>query len=94
MIPMEEGTIMRKVSVYDAKTNLSKYMAMLRDGVEDEIIVCNNGKEEAKLVAIRPKQSPGLVFGTGLKYLNGDNKGDPFVGDEEISKEMIGEKLW
>ena len=38
---------MRKVNIYEAKTNLSKYVEMLESGKEDEIIITRYDKKVA-----------------------------------------------
>ena len=40
---------MCEVNIYEAKTNLSKYIEMLEAGVENEIIICRYGKEVARI---------------------------------------------
>ena len=44
---------MCKVSVYDAKTNLSKYLELLEKGVEQEIVITRYDK---KIAVILPYQ--------------------------------------
>ena len=41
---------MCKVNIYEAKTNLSKYVEMLENGQEEEIVLCRYGKKVAKIV--------------------------------------------
>ena len=41
---------MCEVNMYEAKTNLSKYVEMLERGDENEIYLCRRGKRVAKLV--------------------------------------------
>ena len=41
---------MCKVNIYEAKTHLSKYVEMLENGHEEEIILCRYGKKVAKIV--------------------------------------------
>ncbi len=55
---------MREISVYEAKTQLSKYIALLEKGQEKEIVILKNGKRVAKLV---PSISDSFVrLGAGL----------------------------
>ncbi|MBE6134680.1 MAG: prevent-host-death protein [Erysipelotrichaceae bacterium] len=55
---------MCEISVYEAKTQLSKYIALLEKGQEKEIIILKNGKRVAKLV---PSLSDsGVRLGAGL----------------------------
>lgn len=73
-------------SIYELRTNLSKYIHKLEEE-EEEIIITNNGVIVAKLI---PFSSPenGIEFGTAKRYLKNGNKGDPFFGDEEIAKDF------
>lgn len=43
---------MFKMNVLEAKTNFSKLLAMLENREEDEIIICKNNKEIAKITLI------------------------------------------
>lgn len=43
---------MCKMNVLEAKTNFSKLLAMLENREEDEIIICKNNKEIAKIILI------------------------------------------
>ena len=43
---------MCKMNVLEAKTNFSKLLAMLENQEEDEIIICKNNKEIAKITLI------------------------------------------
>lgn len=43
---------MCKMNVLEAKTNFSKLLAMLENREEDEIIICKNNKEIAKITLI------------------------------------------
>jgi antitoxin (DNA-binding transcriptional repressor) of toxin-antitoxin stability system len=82
---------MRQVNIYEVKTNLSKYLALLKEGKEDEIIICSNGVPCAKLSPIVSKLDKGLSFGTGKKYLKTKDEGNPFVGDKEIEDSFLKE---
>jgi antitoxin (DNA-binding transcriptional repressor) of toxin-antitoxin stability system len=82
---------MCQVNIYEVKTNLSKYLALLKEGKEDEIIICSNGVPCARLSPIVSKLDKGLSFGTGKKYLKGKAEGDPFAGDKEIEETFLQE---
>ena len=41
---------MCEISIYEAKTQLSKYVSMLESGEESEIIILKNGERVAKIV--------------------------------------------
>ena len=56
---------MRQISIYEAKTQLSKYIALIESGEENEIIILKNGKEVAKIV---PSNSNKQRLGAGLKF--------------------------
>ena len=43
---------MFKMNVLEAKTNFSKLLAMLENREEDEIIICKNNKEIARITLI------------------------------------------
>ena len=46
---------MCKVNIYEAKTNLSKYIEMLETGKEEEIIITRYDKKIAKIVLFTEK---------------------------------------
>ncbi len=45
---------MCRMNVLEAKTNFSKLLAMLENREEDEIIICRNNKEVARITLIPP----------------------------------------
>ncbi len=49
---------MCKVNIYEAKTNLSKYVEMLEKGIEDEVVITRYDKKVAvlKLYKEKPKK--------------------------------------
>lgn len=58
---------MCKVNVYDAKTNLSKYLEMIESGKEKEIVICRYGKKIAKIVLYDDdKKTKRIGAGKGL----------------------------
>lgn len=69
-------------SIYELRTNLSKFIHKLSEE-EDEIIITNNGVVVAKLIPFNTPEK-GISFGTAKKYLKGKSTGDPLFGDEEI----------
>ena len=79
---------MCSVSIYELRTNLSKYIHQLEEE-EEGIIITNNGVVVAKLIHFSSPEN-GIEFGTAKKYLKDGNKGDPFFGDEEIAKDFQG----
>ena len=64
--------------MYEAKTNLSKYVELLESGEESEIYLCRRGKKVAKLILVDEKPHKSL-FGAGIGIL--PNK--PYVLDSE-----------
>lgn len=60
----QRGFPMIKISVYEAKTQLSKYLSLLANGEEKEIIIMKNGIEVAKLIPSVPKK---IRLGLGLE---------------------------
>ena len=66
------------VNMYEAKTNLSKYVELLESGEENEIYLCRRGKKIAKLILIDEKPKKDL-FGAGIGIL----PDKPFVLDSE-----------
>ncbi len=67
---------MHKISVREAKTQFYKYLSILSNGSENEIVVTKNGKPVAKLVPIKPPVKRRL--GAGLLF----RKAKPFVMDD------------
>ena len=58
---------MCKVNMYEAKTNLSRYVEMLETGKEDEIIITRYDKEVAKITIVDKKEEKKrLGAGIGL----------------------------
>ena len=41
------------VNIYEAKTNLSKYIEMVLSGKEEDIVIAKNGKPVARIVPFR-----------------------------------------
>ena len=48
---------MCKVNIYEAKTNLSKYVEMLESGKEEEIIITRYDKKVARIVLYKESAS-------------------------------------
>jgi len=69
---------MKTVSIHDAKTNLSKYIAAVKNG--EEIYIGNRGVPEVKLVVKippKPKRTLGVGKGKGWSGLDFDKHTDP-----------------
>lgn len=73
---------MCNVNMYECKTNLSKYVSMIVNGTEKEIIICNKGVPVCRITPLEEEQK--IIFGTALKYNPDCGKDDPFVGDDSI----------
>lgn len=56
------------VNIYEAKTNLSKYVEMLEQGKEEEIIITRYDKEVARLTLFKNKKDK-VRLGAGVGYL-------------------------
>ena len=61
---------MCRVNIYEAKTNLSKYVEMLETGKEDEIIITRYDKVVAKLTLFK-NEKDNIRVGAGKGYLSG-----------------------
>ena len=48
---------MAKVNIYEAKTNLSKYVEMLESGKEEEIVITRYDKKVARIVLYKDSAS-------------------------------------
>jgi antitoxin (DNA-binding transcriptional repressor) of toxin-antitoxin stability system len=48
---------MHQVNIFQAKTELSKLISAIENGVDDEIIIARNGKPVAKLVRWEEKSA-------------------------------------
>ena len=58
------------VSIYELKTQLSKYIALIEQGIEEEIEVTKNGKIVAILASKKEKKP---IFNAGKKQLGNLN---------------------
>lgn len=80
---------MKTVNIYDAKTNLSKLIAMVQNG--EEVVIAKAGKPVVDLKLHVPKKNK-IKFGTAagkLKY-----KDEDFVGLDPDIQEMTYGKDW
>ena len=79
---------MCKVNIYEAKTNLSKYLQMLEEGKEEEIIITRYDKKIAKIVLCNEdKDVKRLGAGIGILPDVPYTLDDPEL-DAEIAKEF------
>lgn len=56
---------MRYASIYEAKTQLSKYISMIENGQEKEVLILKNGKQVARIVKAEDKKATKRL-GAGL----------------------------
>lgn len=75
-----------KVNIYEAKTNLSKYVEMLEKGDEDQIIITRFGKKVARMVLYKEDRIIQRI-GAGDGMFDMSNF-DPHAGDEEIIEDF------
>ena len=59
---------MCKVSVYEAKTNFSKYCELLESGAEEEVVVSRYGKKIVKIIRYT-EDKPTKRVGAGIGKL-------------------------
>lgn len=78
---------MIETSIYDLKTNLSKYINDLEAGINDLILITKNGIVVAEIVK-KNKPEGKIKFGIGKEIFNGQSF-DPFAHDEEITKMFL-----
>ena len=57
---------MSKVNIYEVKTNLSKYLAMIENGEEKEIIICRYGKKIARITLYDDKRVKRIGAAKGV----------------------------
>ena len=78
------------VNVYDAKTNLSRYINALNDKKENAVIIAKSGKPVAKIIPYEePKKRIGAAAGRipmleSLSAFNSIDVDDDFLGDGGI----------
>ena len=65
-------------SIYEAKTQLSKYVSMIENGETEEVILMKNGKKVAKIISYSESPEP-VRLGAGLLV----SEAKPFVMDEK-----------
>ncbi len=79
---------MKRVNTHEAKTQLSKLIAAVRDG--EEVVICQAGKPVARLMAYEPaRKKPRLGTGKGKIILRPG--WDSPETDAEIEELMLGE---
>ena len=79
-------TFMSTVNVHEAKSNLSKLIAAVENGDENEIIIARNGRPAAKLVAIdKVRRKPVRIGLAKGKY----RLPDDFDRDNDLIKALF-----
>lgn len=81
---------MKTVSIHDAKTNLSKYIAAAKRG--EDIYIGSHGRPEVRLVVEKPKKAKvyrkiGLAKGKIWEAPDAFSR----ETDEELAKHVLGE---
>lgn len=67
----EEGVTMTTVSMFEAKTNLSKYVSSITDRREPYVVILRNGKPVAKIVPFEEDTSKRIGLAEGrIPYLS------------------------
>jgi prevent-host-death family protein len=82
---------MRTVNVLEAKTNLSKLIAAVESGAEDEIVIARNGKPAVRLMAMAPKKKGGFKIGIAKGKFKLPDDFDAL--DAEVEKLFYGEEI-
>ena len=79
---------MKQVNTHEAKTQLSKLIAAVRDG--EEVVICQAGKPVARLTAYEPaRKKPRLgTFKSKIKLMPGWDSAET---DAKIEALMLGE---
>ena len=72
---------MCEASIYEAKTQFSKYVSLIESGEEEEIVILKNGQKVAKLIKYHEENVP-VRLGAGLAH----HLAKPFVMDDESDK--------
>lgn len=80
---------MTTVNIYEAKTQLSKLLALVANG--EEVVIAKNGKPIANLTPHKPKKNK-IKFGTMAGKLH--YKDEDFVGLDPDIQEMFYGKDW
>ena len=66
-----EGQKLKNVSMFEAKTNLSKYVASVENRTEPYIIISRGGKPVARIVPYEPETNVRIGLAEGaLPYLS------------------------
>lgn len=77
---------MSTVNMLEAKTNLSRLVEAVENGVESEIIIARNGRPAARLVPVQPKQDVSKRIGIAKGLFTVP---DDFDADNELIRKMF-----
>lgn len=80
---------MKTVNIYEAKTNLSKLIALVQNG--EEVVIAKAGQPVVDLTIHKPKKNK-IKFGTAAGKLH--YKDEDFVGLDPDIQEMFYGKDW
>ncbi len=64
---------MHTVSLFDAKTHLSRIIEELTSGIEQEVVISRHGKPMVRVVAIRPKAVSNRIGLAKGKFVTPDD---------------------
>jgi prevent-host-death family protein len=79
---------MQTVSLFDAKTHLSRLIEQIASGAESEIVISRNGKPVARVVPIQEDASRRI----GLAKGEFEVPDDIDIHNAEVAKLFIGER--
>jgi prevent-host-death family protein len=82
---------MLQVSVREAKADLSKFIRLVENKGEDEIIIARNGRPVVKIVSIDPVPASKRIGVAEGKFVVPD---DLDAGSEEIAASLMGGDLF
>ena len=78
---------MTTVSMFEAKTNLSRYVASVADHREPYIVITRSGKPVAKIVPYSEESAPRIGLAEGmLPYLPSLDDFNRIITEDELSE--------
>ena len=81
---------MTTVSMFEAKTNLSRYVASVADHQEPYIVITRSGKPVAKIVPYGEEGAPRIGLAEGrLPYLPSLDDFNRIITEDELSEGEI-----
>lgn len=82
---------MMQVSVREAKADLSKFIRLVENKIEDEVRIARNGRPVVKIVLINPVPTSKRIGVAEGKFAVPD---DLDAGSEEIAASLMGGDLF